>query len=124
MHLVTAQACRARKTLKSRLRADVKVYAAGIVTLQQSSGHGFQIAQRNVKHAQLAYQYARWKLDEHIAAHDCHSGRIAFHRQSWLARCGVAVENGRDTSRTAEDGALPLETLAPHLITHFGVVPK
>ena len=79
MHLVAAHACRDRDILKSRLRADLRVYAEAIAALQQdavtglleNTNRGFQMARRNVKHAQLAYQYARWKLDEHLAAHGC-----------------------------------------------------
>jgi hypothetical protein len=63
--------CKAREILKTRLRADLKVYADSVQTLQRSLGKSFAKAQRDAERARLAFETASKKLADHVATHGC-----------------------------------------------------
>jgi hypothetical protein len=73
--------CRDREILKSRLRADSRVYADAIKVLQyyamealaalQASRADFKKALRLAEHARLAYESSRQHLSQHVASHCC-----------------------------------------------------
>jgi len=73
--------CKTEEMLKSRVRAELKVYADSIAVLQQYSiaalaaldntRECFQKAHKLAEHARLAYQASRHHLDQHIATHGC-----------------------------------------------------
>jgi hypothetical protein len=79
--MVVPEWCRDREILKSRLRADLKVYADAIEVLQyyamgalaalEDSRADFKKARRLAEHARLAYQSSRQKLSQHVASHYC-----------------------------------------------------
>ena len=79
--MVVPEWCRDREILKSRLRADLKVYADAIEVLQyyamgalaalEDSRADFKKAHRLAEHARLAYQSSRQKLSQHVASHYC-----------------------------------------------------
>jgi len=64
-------ACKTYETLKSRARADLKVYKEAVVELQEQTGPDFREAHTRAERARLAYETARAKLDEHLASHGC-----------------------------------------------------
>jgi hypothetical protein len=64
-------ACKAREILKSRVRADLKVYAAAVSALQRSLGQDFKKASRNAERARLAFEAAGKKLADHLQSHGC-----------------------------------------------------
>jgi hypothetical protein len=63
--------CKTREILRGRLRADLKVYADAIAVLQRSTGKHFEKAHLRVDGARRAYELARKKLNDHVAAHGC-----------------------------------------------------
>jgi len=63
--------CKARDILKARVRADLKVYADAVNTLQRSVGQDFKKAQRDAERARLAFEAASKKLSDHVASHRC-----------------------------------------------------
>jgi hypothetical protein len=73
--------CKTREMLKGRLRSELQVYGDAITVLQKYSkaalaeldgpDKNFRKAQELAEHARLAYQSARQKLEDHIAAHGC-----------------------------------------------------
>jgi hypothetical protein len=71
MQAAEAPACKSREILKSRLRADLKVYADAISGLQQSSGENFEKAHKRADSARRIYEVARKKLNEHTVSHGC-----------------------------------------------------
>jgi hypothetical protein len=66
-----APPCKSREIMKTRLRADLKVYADAIRVLQKSMGKDFDKAHKRAERARRAYEAARTKLNDHVAAHDC-----------------------------------------------------
>ena len=66
-----AQPCKTREILKTRLRADLKVYADAIAVLQQSVGNDFEKAHKRAESARKAYEVARTKFNDHLASHGC-----------------------------------------------------
>ena len=71
MQTAEAPSCAAREILKARLRADLKVYADAVDTLQRNIGKDFEKAHQRVERARRAYDTARDKLNRHIASHGC-----------------------------------------------------
>ena len=71
MQNTEALPCKTREILKSRLRADLKVYADAIALLQQSMGKNFEKAHLRVESARRAYQTARKKFNDHVETHGC-----------------------------------------------------
>jgi hypothetical protein len=79
--MVVPEFCRDREILKSRLRADLSVYAGAIEALQyyamealaalQDSRADFKKALRLANHARLAYESSRQNLSNHVACHCC-----------------------------------------------------
>jgi hypothetical protein len=63
--------CKARDILKTRVRADLKVYADAVNVLQRSMGQDFKKAQRDAERARLAFESASKKLSDHLASHRC-----------------------------------------------------
>jgi hypothetical protein len=63
--------CKAREILKARVRADLKVYADAVNTLQRSLGRDFKKAHSDAERARLAFETASKKLAEHLASHKC-----------------------------------------------------
>lgn len=71
MQAAKAPSCKDREMLKDRLRADMKVYADAVGTLERSVGKSFEKAHQKAEHARLAFQAAREKLQKHMASHGC-----------------------------------------------------
>jgi hypothetical protein len=76
MQPATAQSCKDHEMLKVRLRADLKVYRDAVdaleeLVLKQGIDRGFEKAAKNAQIAQRSFEYARKRLDQHIAMHAC-----------------------------------------------------
>jgi hypothetical protein len=69
-------ACDSREILKDRMRADLRVYRDAVSVLDAEvltgSGTSFEKAVRNTKLAQLAFETARDRYNQHVSSH----GRI------------------------------------------------
>ena len=73
--------CRTRDMLKTRVRAELKVYGDAIAVLQTHSiaalsalegmRDSFKRAHELAEHARLAYHVSRQKLEDHIDSHGC-----------------------------------------------------
>jgi hypothetical protein len=66
-----AKPCKNNEILKARLRADLKVYADAVATLESNVGKQFEKIHQKAEHAKLAYKAARERLHEHLASHGC-----------------------------------------------------
>jgi hypothetical protein len=63
--------CQAREILRTRLRADLRIYSDAVAALQKQIGKEFEMAHHQAERARLAYEAARERLNEHIASHGC-----------------------------------------------------
>jgi len=68
---VDVPSCRAREILQARVRADLKVYAEAVNSLQRSVGPEFKKSQKAAERARLAFETAGKKLADHLASHKC-----------------------------------------------------
>jgi len=63
--------CQEREILKSRYRADLKVYSQAIHQLDTCEPGEFNQTYKLVERARTAFANARNALEEHVAKHGC-----------------------------------------------------
>ena len=63
------QQCAEREILRTRLRADIVVYREAILALEKDSQS--EKAQAAAERTRRAYELARRRFNDHIAAHHC-----------------------------------------------------
>src|SRR5438105_12034021 len=68
--------CKDREILRSRLRADLKVYRTAIIQLESHRGKGFALSHDRAERVRTAYEASRERLNAHIDAHGCEPGFI------------------------------------------------
>jgi hypothetical protein len=70
--LPTPSDCPDLDILKSRLRANLKVYKEAAAALQAETLHGdFKRTYQRAEHARLAFEHSREELNAHIVSHRC-----------------------------------------------------
>jgi hypothetical protein len=67
--------CKERAILISRYHADLMVYIQATHLISNSDGANFQKRYEHAEHARIAFEEARSRLDEHIAAHGCETAK-------------------------------------------------
>ena len=66
-----AAPCREHEILRSRYRADLKVYIDATARLEPCPSEDFERAFKHAERARVAFENARDALNSHIAEHGC-----------------------------------------------------
>ena len=66
-----APSCEEREVLRSRFRADLKVYIDAAFLLDSCTPHDFDVTYEHAERARLAFERARRAFNAHLAAHKC-----------------------------------------------------
>ena len=69
--MLEAPDCKTHEMLKSRMRADLRLYRDAVSVLEESSGDVFEKAHKLAEIARIAYEAARDRFNAHVSSHRC-----------------------------------------------------